>query len=188
MPLIKCLECRKSVSDRAAACPHCGHPVTAEYDYGPSGGLGTLGLGDKPKPKGNVGAVILVLIGLIVVVVAVNSSSNTGSKTALPPGCKSDWHLCSDNADLVNNYSDISYGQVSCKMEATKRAKYGTPEWPWLPFNHFYPGSSVKNGTVALIEPDAKFSNGFGAMVHSRVTCMYDLNTRQVTDAIIAPN
>lgn len=29
MALINCPECRKEVSDRAAACPHCGNPMSA---------------------------------------------------------------------------------------------------------------------------------------------------------------
>jgi DNA-directed RNA polymerase beta' subunit len=27
MALINCLECRKEISDKASACPHCGAPV-----------------------------------------------------------------------------------------------------------------------------------------------------------------
>lgn len=27
MPLVPCLECGRSISDRAYACPHCGHPT-----------------------------------------------------------------------------------------------------------------------------------------------------------------
>ena len=29
MALVKCIECQKEVSDRAAACPHCGNPMSA---------------------------------------------------------------------------------------------------------------------------------------------------------------
>jgi len=32
MALIRCNECGREVSDRAATCPHCGNPV-AEYEY-----------------------------------------------------------------------------------------------------------------------------------------------------------
>lgn len=34
MPLIRCPECHGSVSDRAAACPHCGRPTTRQDSPG----------------------------------------------------------------------------------------------------------------------------------------------------------
>lgn len=39
MALIACAECGKEISDKAAACPHCGAPVTkaAANKYGPPG-------------------------------------------------------------------------------------------------------------------------------------------------------
>jgi hypothetical protein len=56
-------------------------------------------------------------------------------------------------------------------------------------FGRFYNNSSAaKSGTVTLIENDAQFQNGFGAMVHSTATCTYDLNTKQVTNVVITPN
>jgi len=30
MALIQCPECGRDVSDKAAACPHCGHPVRGQ--------------------------------------------------------------------------------------------------------------------------------------------------------------
>lgn len=30
MALINCSECGKEVSDKAAACPHCGNPIATE--------------------------------------------------------------------------------------------------------------------------------------------------------------
>src|SRR5438270_12642839 len=34
MALIPCSECKRSVSDQAAACPHCGKPFRAAVAYG----------------------------------------------------------------------------------------------------------------------------------------------------------
>ena len=105
-----------------------------------------------------------------------------------PPTCRTDWHLCSDNSDLVNHYREISKAQVKCKIEAEDRAKFGTPEWPWLYFSSFQPGDSGKMaGKITLIEDDAKFQNGFGAMARSRVICTYDLNALKVVSVSIFP-
>jgi hypothetical protein len=63
------------------------------------------------------------------------------------------------------------------------------PTSAWFPFGRFYTGDNyLKTGIVVLIERDAQFSNGFGAMVHSTVTCTYDLNRKKVVNATIAPN
>lgn len=32
MPLIKCFECGKEISDKALSCPHCGVPLSAKID------------------------------------------------------------------------------------------------------------------------------------------------------------
>jgi len=117
---------------------------------------------------------VIFLGGLILV------GSMTGKPTPAAPSCKSDWTKCADNSDIVNNYSGMSAAQVDCKLQAEDHATYGTPEWPWLPFSHFYPGTNYSAGIATLIEPKAKFQNGFGAMAHSRVVCIYDLRTKKV--------
>ena len=103
--------------------------------------------------------------------------------------CRSDWSKCADNEQLVNNYSDWSKVQVECKMEAEHEAEYGSPSWPWLAFGNFLKGKDyVSTGVATAIEPDAQFQNGFGAMVHSTVTCEYDLRTQKVTNISIVPH
>ena len=97
--------------------------------------------------------------------------------------CNSDWHQCSDNADLLNNFSDITRGSVSCMYAAKKLAKYGSPSFPFIYFRRFHSGNDyVRTGLATLIESDAEFQNAYGAMVHSVVTCKYDLNSQQVVN------
>ena len=99
--------------------------------------------------------------------------------------CNCDWRQCSDNADLINNLGDISRGSVSCQYAAKKLAKYGSPSFPFFSFSRFHTGSDyVRTGLTTLIEPEAEFQNGHGAMVHSVVTCKYDLNS-QVVDVSV---
>ncbi|MGH9806371.1 MAG: hypothetical protein ACRD9W_03780 [Terriglobia bacterium] len=119
------------------------------------------------------------------------SSATADNATTPAPAtdCKSDWTKCSDNEDLVNNYSDWTKVQVECKEEANSEAKYGTPEWPWLPFGSFLKGTDYStSGIATAIEADAQFQNGFGAMVHSTVTCRYDLRAQKVLDVSILPH
>jgi hypothetical protein len=103
-----------------------------------------------------------------------------------PATCKSDWKLCADNSDLVNNWSDWSRVQVACKYAANDLARYGNPEWPWLSFSRFQVGTDyITTGKVVAIEPDAKFQNAFGAKLRVRVVCHYDIATKKVDDVFI---
>jgi hypothetical protein len=112
-------------------------------------------------------------------------NNNTGSSShEAAASCKSDWTKCADNREMANNFDGYHKAEYACKRQATDLAKYGTPEWPWFAFGSFYPGPNT--GIVTLIEPDAKFQNGFGAMAHSRVECEYDFRTEKVTNVTIS--
>jgi hypothetical protein len=132
---------------------------------------------NKPKPNA------LVRIGLFVAgIVALGhfvgeSPIDSAASDNATPSCKSDWHLCADNSDLMNNFHGVIHWGSACKWEAAKLAKYGEPKFPWaFPFATFHSGNDyVKDGKAILIEPDAQFQNGFGAMVHTRIECVYDI-------------
>jgi hypothetical protein len=131
---------------------------------------------------------VAVIVGAMIFMSPKDNSTNTSSakQTAANP-CVSDWAKCADNSDMANHNSSWSSAQVACKDEAADRAKYGTPEWPWFAFSSFYPGTNYSTtGIATLIEPDAKFQNGFGAMARSRVICQYDLRTKKVISVAIS--
>jgi hypothetical protein len=136
-------------------------------------------------------ASVAVVIGLIVI--AFNAASHQAKEAAFigPPAppvitCKDDWHKCEDNSDLVNHYGGMRSAKFDCRKRADDLAKYGTPEWPFIEFGAFWPGTDhVTKGIARLQEGDAKFQNGFGAMVRSRVTCVYDLAKKQVINVTI---
>ena len=99
--------------------------------------------------------------------------------------CELDWTKCADNAEIVRNYKGWLDVQVACRIAAIETAKYGTPTWPFVPFQGFSEGKTyVASGEVVAIEPEAKFPNATGAMVRSRVTCTYDLRTRRVVNVV----
>lgn len=105
--------------------------------------------------------------------------------------CESDWGKCADNEQLVGHYKGWTRVRAACQVEANALAKYGTPDWGgWLKptFGTFLTGTDyVTRGVAVAIEGDAQFQNGFGAMVHSQVTCTYDLRANRVVDIEITP-
>jgi hypothetical protein len=183
MALKPCRECGKQVSSSADFCPYCG----VRYPAADNPVLADTNSNNRGHHKGcltPIGVIFFIVVGLAIVGSLVNNTNNPSSSKVLP--CKYDWTKCSDNSDLVNHYTHWSDIQVACQIEAEKRAKYGTPKWPWLPFGSFYTGTSyITSGKAIAIEKDAQFQNGFGAMAHATVICFYDLNTNQVVDVSI---
>ena len=133
----------------------------------------------------------LMLIGVIVLVyIYAGPGKETGS-TAAPKApespCKADWTQCADKTDLMKNYSGMPKAMIACKFAAINLASYGSPEFPWIPFRMILDTDYKTDGIAVLGEPDAKFQNGFGAMVRSRVICQYNLRENKVVDVDIAP-
>lgn len=207
-----CRECGKTVSTEAVSCPQCGavsptglpaqqQAPTPAAKTKPGAVLqGLLGLvlvfvlvkafsGSSDRPVGKAGD-----DGSSHVYTDTNIPASTNPLALAPthppaPTCKKDWHACKDNADVVNSYDGWSMVQVRCKDSAKESAKYGTPDFPWFSFGTFTRGDDyVKTGIATSIEQDAQFSNGFGAMVHSRVVCLYDLNKGTVLNVTTQPN
>ena len=105
--------------------------------------------------------------------------------------CRSDWAKCANNAEIVNDYSKWTHVQADCKTAANGQARYGKPDWgSWSrpTFGTYVVGNSyVTSGIAVAVDPDVQFQNGFGAMVHSRVTCTYDLRSERVIGVDISP-
>jgi hypothetical protein len=177
--MARCRECSAKVWRNAEYCEHCGvrypakgYLLTASPDQ----------VGGKSYFRG------VIIIGVVVIIaVGLNRGGNGVATTA--PSCKANWTLCTDNADLVNNYLESDHtAQVDCQIQAAQYAKYGDPKFPSFAFDTYHVGNDyVRTGIAALIEPNAQFQNGFGAMVHSEVTCTYDLRAKRVVDINIAP-
>jgi hypothetical protein len=73
------------------------------------------------------------------------------------------------------------------RIAAIEAAKYGTPTWPFVPFQSFNEGKTyVESGLAVAIEPDARFQNAGGTMVRSRVTCTYDLRAQRVVNVAVS--
>jgi hypothetical protein len=145
------------------------------------------------EPRKHVFGKVVLVIGAIGAAIYV--AQNIGSGPAAPQtpaeakinACRADWHKCEDNSQMANNWNGWSHVKGECKDAANQMAKYGDPKWPWLAFSSFYGGSSYTSGKVTVIEPDAQFQNGFGAMAHVQVVCDYDLNQKTVLNVSLNP-
>lgn len=82
MPLITCLDCGHSVSDRAPACPNCGAPITAK---GPGEAKPVVTeLTSKRLKRQVLLSALTIVVGVVwvfSVLGASNSSSGAGSST-----------------------------------------------------------------------------------------------------------
>ncbi len=205
-----CPRCAETIKSAAVVCRYCGHEFDKAVGKPSDEQKATVGsvqvckkckkvfassYSSCPHCKGGIGKGCLIISAIILAVAVLasmcapeNGGPNTSSQNAVPEAqsCKNSWAKCRDNEDLVENYSRWVNIQVACKMEANDRAKYGTPEWPWLPFGTYLQGDAYpKTGMAIAIEKDVQFQNGFGAMVHSRVVCGYDLKSEKVVSVEI---
>jgi zinc-ribbon domain len=180
MALIACPQCGHRVSPRAAACPSCGHPIAPPKKHRAQTVAGTIaGLG--------CGTVMLLIIGLIAW--AVHEGGQIQEREKANPTCVSDYTKCADNKDVVEHHQskDRMSMRVKCESAAEDIAKYGKPEFPFLPFSTYRVGRSyVDSGNAVLIENNAKFKNGFGASENVIATCFYDMRNDQAS-VTIAP-
>lgn len=170
MAMTKCRECGGDVSSEAKVCPHCGIETPEAKQ-----------LLRHAEPK----TPLITRVGLFIILSAafLFIVSTGGKRSSGVEPCASDWEKCTDNEQLVNNWRSYSFVQSACTEAATKGAKYGEPKFPWSPFQTFRTGNSAKEkGTILAIEKDARYSNMFGVMVHSQVSCTYDLKERKVVD------
>ena len=177
MALIACPQCGHKVSPSATACPSCGHPIAPTAAAKKQGAQTAAGIG--------CGGFMLVVIGLIAW--AVHEGGQIQEREKASPTCVSDYTKCSDNKDVIEHHQakDGISMRVKCKSAAEDVAKYGTPEFPFLPFSTYRIGRSyVDSGNAVLIENNAKFKNGFGASENVIATCFYDMKTDQARVAI----
>lgn len=132
--------------------------------------------------RGKVIAISVIGLAVVGIVLHNNSKAPPAEAVAMPT-CQTDWSVCADNADMANNYSGWNHARTQCRVAAKEAAKYGTPEFSWVTgFSTFRPGDDYKSGTATVIDKDGQYSNGYGAMVHARTTCIYDLREQRVLD------
>ena len=179
MALVACPQCGEQVRRDAPICPQCeGRGPAAET------------LLTKPDSTARWFAYSTLGIAALVALALFAHSFVSPKDVSTPPKnelCESDWTKCADNAEIVRSYKAWLDVQVACRIAAIETAKYGTPTWPFVPFQGFTEGKTyIESGLVVAIEPEAKFPNATGAMVRSRVACTYDLRTQRVVNVAVS--
>jgi hypothetical protein len=143
----------------------------------------------EPGRRANKWLLLWMIPAVLVYGAVANSVVDSKSASSTVSTCKSDWSKCANNLEMARNYEGWTEAEVKCKIAASKMAKYGTPEWPWLAFQHLTTASDYKTtGVAVLLEMGAKFQNMYGAMVRMEaVSCDYDLRTKKVVDIFMEP-
>ena len=134
--------------------------------------------------------VAIAFVGFFIVAMTVSSRNEKASNTTeqanttkqANASCVSDWSKCVDVPALANNWKGFTSARVECKMAAEERAKYET-KWSWGPFSPDV--GKIVNGVVTLVDDEARFQNGYGAMARVKVFCKYDLQSAKVLDVSI---
>jgi hypothetical protein len=140
---------------------------------------------------GITGAFVLAVAGLVGAAWMLTAEPDrTVALPAPPPAvvatrdtCRTAWALCTDNTDLVKNYDNWIDVQAGCSVASEDAAKYGRPKFSFGRFNEYRPGNDYpRTGIAFLVDTTGQYSNGFGAMVHARTSCTYDLRQKRVVD------
>jgi hypothetical protein len=129
----------------------------------------------------------LLLVGGTVVGIA-STTPNTEQQQRqeqldATPSCRTDWHLCKDNLDILVRYDEdkVWHMKSECKRETNKLVKFGDPQWTWDYFAATNHGTdAVEYGVMTLIDTDVKLQNQFGTYGHAKVVCGVNLATGKV--------
>lgn len=98
--IIECKECKGKVSDKAAACPHCGAPVAnPKIEYDPT----TDYAQSQPEEVGTKTVKIILVILLMLPVIYYGSAFILGSTAGIMKGI-SDYNRCIGSDDDKSAY------------------------------------------------------------------------------------
>ena len=65
MSLVACSECAKQISDKAAACPHCGAPIARPLEH-----TVTTQTTSKKFKLQELAGVMLLIVGMLIAIIA----------------------------------------------------------------------------------------------------------------------
>lgn len=173
MSLNPCPQCGHMVSAEAAACPSCGHPLAVAKKEKET----KIAVAKKEKDA-KIGCGVIILCIIMFIGYAITAGGKLQEEEKANPTCVSDYKKCKDNKEIIDRHkSKNNFSlEAECKIEAQKIAKYGEPNLPFLAFKTYFKGNFyIDDGTAVLIEDGATYKNAFGADVHVRARCEYDL-------------
>lgn len=83
MAMINCPECGNSISDQAAACPHCGYPIHSPKDSNPLQPVRKKDSDEDIKPISR-GKILLVIILVFIIVIAISQCGKSTTRDITP--------------------------------------------------------------------------------------------------------
>lgn len=197
MALIKCGECGREVSDKAAACPQCGAPVA-----GPAPTPIQLPPFQPPqKKKSNVGCLTTIILLFIIFAAIGKCSQDTASSSSrassTQPRQTAAERAAKKAAAEANCQKDLKcWGEkhagmaaVRCQTAVEREAQYQaewTDSWAEVKFPRFGWADQEK-GTLNYFGDKVKFQNGFGAWKHMIYVCTYDPKSEVVLSVLVTP-
>jgi hypothetical protein len=151
------------------------------------------------RPRSPLGFAFLLVMSfgaLAVVCLAyftMGDLKDNNDASSSPPSCATDWMMCRDNADLVNNSSKTDDARRACIEAVDKAAKYGAPKWcsGWLceDFANYLTGTNAPDdGLITLIDNHVQMKNGFGVWVSPIAYCTYNIRADKVVSLNIGAN
>lgn len=103
MALIKCSECGKKFSDNAAACPHCGCPISAQKPT-PQKIKIPMDKSSKPIAIISISIIVAIVIGLIVIIIVNANQRRIDNEMAYSITYGDNGGI--DISDLADGYTD----------------------------------------------------------------------------------
>ncbi len=142
MALIKCVECGKEISDKAASCPNCGIPIASQVSSGEGFTFNSAAQSTTKKPNKHFAKTVGTIIGVIVILVGAWIAF-TVIRTIISDG------VINKAAEVMLNSSPVTIIDEIENVQAHS--------WQALPFNLPYAGvltidASIENGNNIHIE------------------------------------
>ena len=172
MALIKCSECGKDVSDKAAACPNCGAPLSTSSGRASQGHQAPVRVVRAGRWCEAVGA-LLVIAGLIA---AHNSPSYNASKAAvwlLSKGIA--LHCAKQGLDIRSNSIHPTF--IDTPILDPLRQRFGKEEAEkklgrQVPLGHIGEPEDIANACLYLASDESKFMTGAEMKLDGGISAM----------------
>ncbi len=118
MPLIKCADCGRDISDQAPACPHCGRPAAAEKQVSSSAAPTPETAKTSPAAWGCLAIIVLFVIFAILSGSGSDGGSNSSKSAPTSVDLSAVVRFTGLQFAITNN---DSFDWQNCKLEVNPR-------------------------------------------------------------------
>lgn len=176
MALIDCHECKKTVSDQATSCPHCGAPVAK------SAASKNLNKSEK-KAESKAGTVVLVLFIIFCVGKCSSFDRPKPAAAQAEQAAPKEKTCVKDDLQCIGDRGIVAAG-VYCAPQVEKLAKHSV-KWTdgmlEMKFSRFR-WRNKQAGQVTYVGGKAEFQNGFGAWTPVIYECDLDADEKTILE------